>query len=249
MTWLGFYTGLQLLEAVGAGPGNERVVVAFRALSILASSRLARSARGVSRLVPILTGLLRLKPKYQNRTRQTRQQEQLEEREEQGERERERGGEVTAWKLNYDDASSFIELWQVLATLTPRSPRPFCLPQLLLLILRNLFKLCFGFWPIVVRLAVVVMKSANKLMMKYSAEFALRSFCFGFLFWVSFGANNLARVELGLRGPPPLPPLLCPTCSASPNSYSLSLSLSLFLSMLPHSCDLWQAEDAKERGE
>lgn len=119
MTWLGFYTGLQLLGAVGAGPGNERVVVAFRALSILASSRLARSARGVSRLVPILTGLLRLKPKYQNRTRQTRQQKQLEERER---------GEVTAWKLNYDDASSFIELWQVLATLTPLSPHPSLLP-------------------------------------------------------------------------------------------------------------------------
>lgn len=124
MTWLGFYTGLQLLGAVEAGPGSERVVVAFRALSILASSRLARSARGVSRLVPILTGLLRLKPKYQNRTRQTRQQKQLEEREEQGEREG--GGEVTAWKLNYDDASSFIELWQVLATLTPSPSPSFC---------------------------------------------------------------------------------------------------------------------------
>lgn len=97
------------------------------------------------------------------------------------------------------------------------------------------------------------MKSANKLMMKYSAEFALRSFCFGFLFWVSFasafifGANNLARVELGLRRPAPCPPLF-PTCSSSPNSLSLFFSLSLFLSMLPPSCDLWQEEDVEEEG-
>lgn len=96
--------------------------------------------------------------------------------------------------------------------------------------MRNLFKLCFGFWPIVVRLAVVVvMKSANKLMMKYSAEFALRSFCFGFLFWVSFGANNLARVELGLRGPPP--PFLTSSAlrALPPPTHSLSLSFSLFV--------------------
>lgn len=118
MTWLGFYTGLQLLGAVGAVPGNERVAVAFRALSILASSRLARSARGVSRLVPILTGLLRLKPNKADEAAKAAERK----REEQGERVR---GEVTAWKLNYDDASSFIELWQVLATLTP-SPSPSC---------------------------------------------------------------------------------------------------------------------------
>lgn len=91
------------------------------------------------------------------------------------------------------------------------------------------------------------MKSANKLMMKYSAEFALRSFCFGFLFWVSFasafifGANNLARVELGF-----LPSLPSPQRALPPPTQSFSLSL--FLSMLPHSCDLWQEEDAEEEG-